>query len=70
MQTAIGVSRLLGWRLGGLCLLALILFTPVCRRHSARSPGLVASTTVVAGLGSVRPVLVSSLYGFGDPGVV
>jgi hypothetical protein len=41
----------------------------VCRHHSTCSPRLVASTTVVGGLESVRPVLVSSLHGLGDPGV-
>jgi hypothetical protein len=69
---AFGVSRLFGGRLGGLSLLVLSRFTRVkcvCQRHSTRSPGLVALTTVVGGLGRIRPVLVSGLHGLGDPGV-
>jgi hypothetical protein len=65
-RTAFGVSRLLGWILGGLLLLALLWFLPLmggCRPRSACSPGLVAPATVVGRLGNGRPVLVSGVHG-------
>jgi hypothetical protein len=72
MRTAFGVSRLLCGRLGSLRLLVKSHFTSrrVCRRQITRSPGFVASTTLVGGLGSKGPVLVCGLHGRGDPGVV
>jgi hypothetical protein len=62
----LGVSRLLGQRIGGSRILALSRYMPVlwvCRRHNARSSGLVASTIDEGGLGNERPELVSGLQG-------